>query len=228
MSTLNRVQRPRRRQAGLSLVELMVGVAVGLFIVAGAAVLVSGQLGENRRLLVETQIQQDLRAAADIITRELRRAGYLAQPQTLIWNAQEPTKQPVANLSAGLKLNGGDVVSYSYERPPAAPSDNGYQLVGKAIRQRIGSSVQDLTDSSTLSITKFTVALQPLPAQQLACPALCADGTQSCWPTLKMVDATVTIEGEAVGDSAIHRSVVSRVRLRNDFVDFGGSPQVCP
>jgi type II secretory pathway pseudopilin PulG len=65
----------RRRQAGLSIVELMVGITIGLIVVAAATVLVSTQLAENRRLLLETQLQQDLRATADIITRELRRAG---------------------------------------------------------------------------------------------------------------------------------------------------------
>ena len=59
---------------------MMVGIAIGLFIVAGAVALVATQLGENRRMLLETQVQQDLRAAADIITRELRRGGYIATP----------------------------------------------------------------------------------------------------------------------------------------------------
>lgn len=63
------------RQRGLSLVELLVGISVGLFVLAGATLLLSTQLGDNRRLLLETQLQQDLRATMDIITRELRRAG---------------------------------------------------------------------------------------------------------------------------------------------------------
>lgn len=67
------------RQRGLSIVELMVGVAVGLLVVAAAAIVMSGQMVENRRLLIEAQIQQDLRAASDIITRDLRRSGYLAE-----------------------------------------------------------------------------------------------------------------------------------------------------
>lgn len=57
------------RQRGLSLVELMVGITVGLFVVAAAATLVANQLSDNRRLLLETQVQQDLRATMDIITR---------------------------------------------------------------------------------------------------------------------------------------------------------------
>jgi len=77
----------RRRQAGLSMVELMVGVAIGLFVVAGATMAVSNQLGDNRRLMLETQIQQDLRAAADVIARDLRRSGYWASAQGGVWHA---------------------------------------------------------------------------------------------------------------------------------------------
>ncbi len=63
----------------------MVGIAVGLFIVAGATMVVTTQLGDNRRLLLETQLQQDLRATADIITRELRRAGAEGSATSHVW-----------------------------------------------------------------------------------------------------------------------------------------------
>jgi len=83
---LNR-KRSRGTQGGLSMVELMVGVAVGLFVVAGATVAVSNQLGDNRRLMLETQIQQDLRATADLIAKDLRRAGYWGAAEAGVWHA---------------------------------------------------------------------------------------------------------------------------------------------
>ena len=84
---------------GLSLIELMVGIAVGLFIVAAATVLVSGQLGENRRLMLDTQLQQDLRATADIITRELRRANANSPSENFI---SYPTRAAQENSLASL------------------------------------------------------------------------------------------------------------------------------
>jgi len=72
---LHPIRRHRSAQQGLSLVELMVGITIGLFVVAAASLVVSNQLFDNRRLLLETQLQQDLRATMDIITRQLRRAG---------------------------------------------------------------------------------------------------------------------------------------------------------
>ena len=44
-----RCQNLSRRQSGLSIVELMVGLALGLFVVAGATVVATTQLGDNRR-----------------------------------------------------------------------------------------------------------------------------------------------------------------------------------
>ena len=63
-------------QRGLSMVELMVGIALGMFLVAGASTLFVNHLDNSRRLLLEARLNQDLRATADLITRDLRRAGY--------------------------------------------------------------------------------------------------------------------------------------------------------
>ena len=227
----------RQLQRGLSLVELMVGVALGLFIVAGATMLAASQLAANRQLLVATQVQQDLRAAADIITRELRRAGYRPQAEKHIWSAAAPTTEPVPNLRAGLRTaltdppaTSGDVVSYNYERYLGEPGDFGYRLNNYTIKQRIGTSpLQDLTDRNTLKITAFTVALETIDTQQLACPRLCPGGDQSCWPTFALVDAVVTISGQAATNAAVAHTVVSRVRLRNDGVKFDDNTKpVCP
>jgi prepilin-type N-terminal cleavage/methylation domain-containing protein len=223
--------RPSRLQRGMSLVELMIGMAVGLFVVAGAATVASTQVVENRRLLLETQVQQDLRAAADIITRELRRAGYDSHPEGKVWSAAGGASQPLPNSKAGLVLGqGGDVVTYRYDRPSATPlASFGYRLSNHTIKQRIGATVQDLTDPRTLKVTTFDVVLQAVEAEQLACPELCADGSQDCWPTLAPTDAVVTIAGTAVSDPTVNRTVTSRVRLRNDGVTFNlSATQVCP
>jgi len=63
---------------GVLLIELMIGIAIGLLIAAAAVTFVAGHLNDNRRLLLESRLMQDLRTAADIITRDLRRAGYWA------------------------------------------------------------------------------------------------------------------------------------------------------
>ena len=46
-----RLHAGRRAQLGMTIVELMVGVAIGLIIVAAASLLMTNQVVENRRLL---------------------------------------------------------------------------------------------------------------------------------------------------------------------------------
>jgi prepilin peptidase dependent protein B len=75
----------RSVQRGLTLVELMVGVTVGLFIVAAASLLVANQLTDTRILTLETQISADLRATADIVSREIRRAGSWNSARQNVW-----------------------------------------------------------------------------------------------------------------------------------------------
>ena len=73
---------------GLSIVELMVGITIGLFILAGASLVLTTQLGDNRRLLLEAQVQQDLRAASDLVSREIRAAGYWGNAYQQVWSVK--------------------------------------------------------------------------------------------------------------------------------------------
>lgn len=222
-------------QRGLSLVELMVGITVGLFIVAGAAMLAGSQLGENRRLIIETQVQQDLRATADIITRELRRAGYDKWPEQLIWSpaptasAAQIFAKPSLRVGLNIDTAGGDEVAFKYDRPGGGDPDFGYRLVNGTIRFRQVDQFQDLTDRNTVEVTNFQVTRETVHTEQLACPRLCPDTTQACWPTVAVTDVTVQITGRSAIDSNFSRTVTSRIRVRNDGAKFNtGTTKVCP
>lgn len=230
---LNQHQRsPRRRQTGLSIVELMVGVAIGLVIVAAATLLMTSQLVENRRLLVETQLQQDLRGAADIITRELRRAGTGTEDEALnmIWYPGTPEVR--YNLKAAALSVGPGLVTFDYTAD-AAPGPYGFRLSSGIIETRLGlSGWQDLTDPNVMRVLSFTPTLSVASATpiQLPCPNLCADGTSDCWPKFQVREVSVVITAEAKSDPAVKRSISSGVRLRNDFVRFAdpATNRMCP
>lgn len=228
---INRSSSLRRGQSGLSIVELMVGVAIGLVIVAAASLLMTGQLFENRKLLIETQLQQDLRAAADIITRELRRAGARQEVDALatIWF---PGAAQVEHndLAAGLTFS-TDQVNFNYD-PGGTSGPYGFRLSGNVIQSLIGvSGWQDLTDPRVMRVTTFTpVAVAVAPPVQLPCPKLCPDGTSACWPTYQVRELLVTIQAEAVADPTVKRAITTRARVRNDRVNFfdPASDRMCP
>lgn len=229
--------RAQRRQRGLTLVELMVGIAVGLFVVAAASMLVSTQLNDNRHLLLETQLQQDLRAAADIITRELRRAGHWQAAQQALATAAAPA---VANPHTALMRSVDQAVvdgeptgevRYQLNSSTGVTGPFGFKHEGHALKTLLaGAGWQELTDPNTLRVTAFSVTPRFGPAMRLPCPHLCADGTADCWPTTTVRELVVDIEGQSAVDPAVQRSLRTVVRLRNDWVRFdpGLGGQACP
>lgn len=67
---------PSRLQQGASLIELLIGVAVGLFVAAGALTMFMSAFSSSTQNLGMTHLDQQLRAAMDVMTRNMRRAGY--------------------------------------------------------------------------------------------------------------------------------------------------------
>ena len=238
--------RPSLRHAarrGLSLVEMMVGIAVGLFVVAAASTLLVSQLGDNRRLLLETQIQQDLRAAADIIVRDLRRSLYWRDSVQGV--ATGSVAQVTANPRAVPAISGvagARQVLHYYDRESTGNVNSfGFQLdtATGVIRSRMpGGSWQDLTDGAVMRVTAFDIDVDRAgsadndTAVVLPCPKLCPDGTGDCWPRVQVTQLIVSITAQAVADPNFVRTVRAGVRLRNDRLNVAGvaagDPYKCP
>ncbi|WP_431312743.1 PilW family protein [Roseateles agri] len=231
----------------MSLVELMVGITIGLIVVAAASLMMTNQVSENSRLLLETQLQQDLRAAADLMLRDLRRAGYTPASGTAVWtptNTAIPTNA-YAPMSKS-KIN-DNLVYYAYATSnvaaatvPATNESFGFILdqstsilyaysrasfdVSKVPDEFVptdGSTIrQPLTDPNTVKITDFKVTLvdQPMSVGSYANPYKnCAAGASGC-PCLVVRRVDITITGQAKGDEKVQRTLQVSSRLRNDQV----------
>lgn len=225
------------RQHGMSLVELMVGITVGLFVVAAATMLVSTQLADNRKLLIEAQLQQDLRSTADIITRELRRMGAVQFPEDLLWAPTAPgalAHDPQPNPNDAVTLVGTDQIAFRYYRRSGESGPFGFKLegsVGTIKTQLSAGNWSELTDPRTLNITSLIITPINEPGIQLPCPKLCADGTPDCWPSLVVRAYQVSITGVAVSDPAVQRTLQTTVRTRNDQILFNDAlnpTRLCP
>jgi prepilin peptidase dependent protein B len=222
---------PRHRRAasrGLSIVELMVGVTIGLLIV-GAALQLSGRnIASARSMLTDVRVNQDLRALGDLVSRDLRRAGYwdnaiLGTRTTAAGSTT--TANPYAGVTAG-----SATVTYAFTRD--ATEDNalgtaeqfGFRLLdGRVEMQTAQGTWQPVTDPAVLTITAFTItpATTVLPLGDL-CPTTCAPGAPNC-PTVTVRRYDLLIRGQSVRDAAVVRELRSSVRVRND--QFGGA---CP
>jgi prepilin peptidase dependent protein B len=209
-------------QRGLSLVELLVGFAVALFVVIGSIVLLVDQLRDSRRLLLEARVHQDLRAAADLITRDLRRAGY--------WQSA-PRDGP--NPYQDIATAGPDTaarVSYSFSRDTLEndsvdPAEaTGFRLGSDTLQTLNGGSWQAVTDPGTVRITHFSIRPQvsDVPLGQFCTPA-CATGVAAC-PVLSLRSYVIEMRGRSASDAAVQREIRQTVRVRNDALPIGTCP----
>jgi len=217
----------RASQRGLSMVELLVGVAIGLFIAASAATLLASNLRENRNLLIESRLMQDLRTAADVVTRDLRRSGYWGAATDGIWTpgAVAVTANPYQALAPNHAAS--DVVSFRFSRDVTennvvdSNEQFGFRLRRGAVELQLGDgNWQALTDPGTVVVTTFSVTPH---TDSVSLAAMCAlpcpaGGAASCPPTQQVRSLVVTIAGRAAADAAVNRSISTSVRLRNDPV----------
>ena len=187
----------RRLQRGLSLVELMVGSALGLLVVAAALLAFTHHLRESRSLLLETRLMQDLRTATELVAHNLRRAG------------------PVSETDDGVRF------SHAGSNTPMA-----YRLRAGVIEMKLGDGYwQAMTDANTLRVASFSITPH-VDETVLAgfCARPCAEGSDSaCPPRQQVRSLAIRVEGRAAHDPAVTRSAGTTVRLRNDAL-LGACP----
>ena len=227
------IQRGRRRrpgngvwQRGLSMVELLVGAAIALFIAAAGATLLAGNLRESRNLLLEARLLQDLRTATDVISRDLRRAGYWGAATEGVWTvgATAVAANPYVAVAPG--TGASDAVSFRYSRDATennAVDTNeqfGFRLRNRVIEMQLGAgNWQALTDAGTLDVTEFSVT----PAVQeivlgAYCTQACPVGSPTCPPRQQVRSLALVVTGRSTADPTVVRSLRSTIRLRNDAV----------
>lgn len=149
-------------QQGLSLVELMVGLVVGLILTGGVLKMYISSLHANNDNLKISMLNQELRSMLHIIERDVRRAGFWAGVPGTDDLSANPFMTTPNDLSVSEKLGeaANSCVMYSYDLDKdklvdvdsvatsapfnAAPYDTGgmeqfgFRLNGSAVQMRTG------------------------------------------------------------------------------------------
>lgn len=226
---------PRVGQQGFSIVELLISLAIGLLLSAIGAVLLIRQLHESRSLLVEARLMQDLRTAADLISRDLRRAGYWGAAATGVWPSDETLTgvQVASNPYSAFSFSASadaNAVSFRYSRDASennvvdSNEQFGFRLRRDVIEMQLGSgNWQALTDANTLSISEFVVvpSVQEIALANL-CALTCSIGSSgSCPPRQLIRSLSVLITGRSTTNTSVIRSLRIAVRVRNDALSGG-------
>lgn len=211
-------------QRGLSLVELLVGTAIGLVVAAAAAGVLATQLRESRSVQVEARLMQDLQGIADLVTRDLRRAGHWAAAASGVRGLDGSAGATNPHGIAAIDGAASDAVrlSFSHDDSERATVDDaerfGYRLRQGTLEAQLGAgNWQALSDPGAIMVTRFTVeAHDDSVSLVMFCDLPCSAGSTTCPPRQQLRSMTVRISARSVADPARVRSLRSEVRVRND------------
>ena len=216
---------PRRSSRGLSIIELLIGVAVGLFILAGASVMFVSNVTNSRKLLLEARINQDLRATMDLLTRDLRRSAYWGNSLSGTTSVGSTASNPYAVVT----VTGSTQIDYAYSRDitennvlDGTTEQFGFRLntTAHAVQMNIGGTWQTLTNTDILTIPNTGLAITPTDTLidiRTACAKTCTDTLllPSC-PRVEVRTYNIVLTGISKSDATVSRTLRSQVRVRND------------
>lgn len=227
----------------------MVGIAMGLFITAGAIKLFVDNLGSNRQLLLETRLNQELRTAADIVARDLRRASYWDDSLEGLWKAEASSVSAI-NPYANISTASAGTVIYTYQRPNVDPTTNANLGFRRTEANGLGTlEVQDasggwqaITDPKSVNVTNFDLVSTPRIVElwkycscrtRLPVSSACEDATLETATTrpqmiVRQYDFAIRGKantGQTALNDAIQREIRGTVRVRNDELK---NPNGCP
>ena len=196
---------PRPHERGESLTGLLVGLALGLVVLAAGTQMLATHLRGHRQSLQSSHLQHDLRSAMDWMGRELRRAQYSAQA----WQTRSPSAcdDTFCDGFEDFSIE-GDWIDFSHDRNHNGVQDDnecmGFQLSDKVLMARRSCSGTGnwvaLTDSASLEVTALTWQLR-------------------CEPRQGWLHRTVRIDltGQWPGQASAPIQLSQTVHLRNDL-----------
>lgn len=226
----------RMGQRGLGLVELLIASAIGLFLLAGLTDFLGRSLTQSGRNFQDARLTQDLNVAMELMTRDLRRAGYsgAAQGATSASTAViNPFMQAVGTGTShgGINISQASCILYSYDLSTTAPdigvlnpAENlGFRLRAGAVEA--GSNVttcelsaiagwQQVTDPSLSTITALSFQFLDRTDNVAGTPFDSASGPN--WVVCTRL-IRVTLTGQLLNTPAVTRTLTQTVRVRNDW-----------
>lgn len=219
---MNMKRSPTRRQLGFSLVEVLVSMTLGLFLLLGLTTFMANTLVSDTKTMLMSRLDQEMRSAMLLMVREIRRVGYWGSPGvTLGPLTGAGAGSTFVNPFAGVTLASGCIL-YGYDKNHNATRDaseySGFRRTNAGVVQMYdgtGATTcagttgwSDLTDTRNSNVTALSFTLSA------AAPAF-ASGTAG--PNIRVRYVTVQMTAQSKADATITQTLRETVKLENDL-----------
>lgn len=191
----------RRRTAGFTLIELMVGMIVGLIVLSAVLYIFLVTVRTEKDIYNASLVLRETSALNDMISGELRRAGY--------------NSSSTAFSSAPVIVHSSDCIAYTYDKDESipGPSDDGYfgfrldsGNIEYGTSMATGSCTANWNQLNPDSITVTSLAFSSIVSS-----AIGSSTSDEAW----YLD--YSLEVEVAADTAWKQLSSKRVKIRNDI-----------
>lgn len=221
------------KQRGFTLIELMISIVIGLIILAAVVGMFVTLIKSDNDNLKSIRLNQQLRAAMSLITRDIRRSGFDGLGTT---RGVGPYlfSTPVSRLTIGNNDHGNanSCVGFAYDEDKDGIDDGNPERYGYrwgsddgAIEIRKSGYACDVggwenfTDETFIEIFSETIAGVTHPGVEFG-------ETETCNAGMHIRQIAVTIRGRLRKDNTVSRTISETVKIRNE--DTGLVPGPCP
>ncbi|BBL69501.1 PilW family protein [Methylogaea oryzae] len=232
-----------KRHGGFTLVELLVGMVIGMTVLAAITQIMVSSNSTNLDTLRMVRFNQEMRSVMNLMTSDIRRAGFNAYAVSQV--GQGTT---MANPFGGLSVDdvaistaspgplSGGCIRYGYDDSSNAATNAdgvlngneqyGFKLNGGAVQRHTTATAcadagwQALTDTSNLTVTALTFTLQ----DNLVCQGTAPNAFNG------IHDQTVTITFTATSPlvTGLARTLTETVHVRNNRYQYFAAGDCAP
>lgn len=215
--------------SGLSLVELMISLVVGLVVVGGVINIFSTTIKSNADMLKATRLNQELRVAMDMMARDIRLAGYRGNP-----GAGGANKFTSGNddllIDSTPADNEGTCITYTYDlnsdeavNPGGVPGDPeneryGFRFSGESVSMRKGGTVFNCTPTATTNSWEAITDPEVVNISALNFTLSSSTVDISGGGTRTIRSITIKLTGNLKKDPNVKRTLEETVRIQNDKI----------
>jgi type IV pilus assembly protein PilW len=208
----------RAGSRGFSLVELMVAISSGLFILAGVSFLHAEVVRANAAVLKTAHLQQTLWSLMSAMADDVRRAGYWSRAELVLDGAG-------VNGFAPLHIVDGDCILYSYDEDgddadgaPDPEDQHGFRLNDGQIQIKTSDAGCGAATCGDCASGTWWLLTDP---QAVRIGALTFTLGERAHPLdsgarhLVAREIGISLEGELAADAAVRHRLTTSVSVRN-------------
>lgn len=211
-----------RRFCGFTLIELLIALVISTLLLSGLLALFGANVGHYNKTMNYNRLNEQLKAALEIMANDIRRAGYWANASNDVATNQNNNPFMTSTTDVSVNANNNCILfSYDHGNNGSLPAISanydddryGFQLSNNAIQSRppgaafscAASGWENVTDPNIITITNLTFTL-------INSTITTGPGSQG----IRMRSVDISVTGQLANDSTVSRTLTQHVRIRND------------